>query len=596
MDSNTPAATPSCDHGSSPSPAQQGGVGETSVHGADGSSNSWRGTPGRQAGVTHTAMAERDGATVTPAYPSRPITVKPKGVLAAITAADVEAMMERHGYAEEVRDIIRTERLLPIGVVNRLQALYPRHSGFVRTGKMLFEGRDHYTGLKGFRAVIEVLNRNGIDIGHIPERELFVEVYRFLATRHTLNSIDWDNYADDSVFQLVMPQPGMIDDAAVIEAYKRAPTVAERTAIVEAYLHRTNPHDGNQHLNKPWFQNEDGGIEILDGSQHKYPQCQLVFDKTTQTCFSFCTYCFRHAQVRGGEDMFIQDDIRQIHDYLRVHPEVTDLLITGGDGGYMPANRMEQYLLPILEDPALMHVRTVRLASRALTFQPEMILSPKYDRMLELFDRCADAGIQLAWMAHFSTPKELLNISTVAAIRRLQRHGVVVRSQSPIMNHISLFTGADGEVDIDRSAQNWIDLALVFATLKIGFHSMYCARPTGEHHYFTAPLAAIEKIFNKVYRSLSSINRPSRHISMTSSAGKISVMGTAEVNGEKAFALKFTEGRNMEWIDKVFLAKYDEQQHTVDLLEPFDTDKFFYRDELAKIEGALKEALAKRPA
>jgi lysine 2,3-aminomutase len=518
-----------------------------------------------------------------------------KAAQPSITKADMERMVALHHYPEDVRQVVEAEHLLPLGLVNRLHALYPQHSRLKRTGKFLFEGRDHYTGLKGFRAVVDTLERNGIDIGFLPVRELFVEVYRFLATRHTLNSIDWDNYEEDSIFQLVIPQPGMISDPEVVQAYTAAATAADRTAVVEAYLHRTNPHDGNQHLNKPWFQNADGGLEILDGSQHKYPQCQLVFDKTTQTCFSFCTYCFRHAQVRGGEDMFIQDDIRQIHDYLRLHTEVTDLLITGGDGGYMPVNRLEQYLRPLFEDATLMHVRTVRLASRALTFQPEMILSPKYNRMLELFERCSEHGIQLSWMAHFSTPKEVLNISTVAAIRRLQAHGVMVRSQSPIMNHISLFMDQQGNVDVDRSAQNWIDLALIFANLKIGFHSMYCARPTGEHHYFTAPLAGIEKVFNKIYRSLSSINRPSRHISMTSSAGKISVMGTAEVNGEKAFALKFTEGRNMEWIDKVFLAKYDEKQHTVDLLEPLDTPAFFFREELQTIESALKDSLNKRP-
>ncbi|NLZ41712.1 MAG: hypothetical protein GX886_10740, partial [Comamonadaceae bacterium] len=190
------------------------------------------------------------------------------------------------------------------------------------------------------------------------------------------------------------------------------------------------------------------------------------------------------------------------------------------------------------------------------------------------------------------TPKELLNIGTLAAIRRLQAHGVVVRSQSPIMKHISLFADAAGRVDVERSAQNWIDLALVFANLKIGFHSMYCARPTGEHHYFAAPLADVETVFNKVYRSLSSINRPSRHISMTSSAGKISILGTAEVDGERLFALKFTEGRNMEWLDKVFLARYDARQNTVDKLEPLGGGEFFYREELQQIEAALRDSLA----
>lgn len=509
----------------------------------------------------------------------------------AIGAADLERMMALHGYDETVRQTVQRERLLPLPLLNRLQGLYPQHSRLDHARRFLFQERDHYTGLKGFRAVVDTLKRNGIDIGSIVQRELFVEVYRFLATRHTLNAIDWEHYETDPIYQLVIPQPGMIDDAEVIAAYANAPTAAARKAVVDGYLHRTNPHDGNQHLNKPWFRNAAGEVEVLDGSQHKYPQCQLVFDKTTQTCFSFCTYCFRHAQVRGGEDMFIQDDIRQIHDYLRLHTEVTDLLITGGDGGYMPAHRLQQYLQPLFDDPSLRHVRTVRLASRSLTFQPEMVLSPKYDRMLALFDQCDEHGIQLAWMAHFSTPKEVLNISTIAAIRRLQAHGVVVRSQSPIMNHVSLWTDASGAVDVERTAQNWIDLANIFATLKIGFHSMYCARPTGEHHYFTAPLADIEQVFNRMYRSVSSINRPSRHISMTSSAGKITVLGTADVNGEKLFALQFSEARNMEWLDKVFLARYDLKQHTVDLLQPHDTPEFFFREELRNIERTLHASL-----
>lgn len=161
------------------------------------------------------------------------------------------------------------------------------------------------------------------------------------------------------------------------------------------------------------------------------------------------------------------------------------------------------------------------------------------------------------------------------------------------MNHISLFYDENGKVDIDRSAQNWIDLGNVLGMLGIGFHSMYCARPTGEHHYFTAPLADISKIFNKVYRSLSSVNRPSRYITMTSSAGKTSLLGTAEINGEKVFVLKFNEARNMEWMDTTFFAKYDEEENTIEKLIPFNSDKYFYEDELEEIETQLSKALEK---
>lgn len=510
-----------------------------------------------------------------------------------VSKSDRQAMMARYQFSTEVCETIEKENLLPLGVLNRLQAAYPQHSGLMEVKPFLFKSGTNYTGMEGFRKVCKILKENGIELSKTKEREFYIDVYRFLATSHSLNSINWDDYETDSVYQLVIPQPDMIVDPAV-QQYVNAESEEEKAEIVEAYSEKTNPHDGNQQLNKPWFENKQGEVEFLEGSQHKYPQCQLVFDNTTQNCFSFCTYCFRHAQVRGDEDMFLQKDVDQLHRYLKQHPEVTDILITGGDGGFMPSGRFSQYIRPIINDPELSHIRTIRLGTRSLTFHPEMILSHKYDNMLELFDELYDNGIQMAWMAHFSTPRELLNPRAIAAIRRLKAHNVFVRSQSPIMNHISLFTDENGKVDVDKSAQNWIDLANILAILGIGFHSMYAARPTGEHHYFAAPMADIERVFSKIYNSLSSINRPSRHISMTISAGKLAILGTSVIGGEKCFALQFTEARNMEWMNRVFHAKYDEQKNKIDLLLPFDTEKYFFEDELVEIEESLAAALAKR--
>lgn len=513
---------------------------------------------------------------------------------ATITAADVEAMMARYSYPDEMKDIVRGEGLLPTGVLSRLHLAYPQYSGFKETDAFIFPNRAHYEGLEGFRKVVAILRRHGVELSHQLERELFVEVYRFKATSHALNAINWHGYETDSIYHLIFPQPGMMRPE-IVAKYAATPEGPARTQIADEYKELTNPHDGHQLLNKPWIDRGDGGIEVLEGSQHKYPQCQLVFDKTTQTCFAFCTYCFRHAQVRRDDDMFIQDDIGQVHEYLRLHPEVTDLLITGGDAGYLPYERLKQYVMPIIEDPKLLHIRTVRIASRVLTYEPELLLTGKYEKMLELFDLMHANGVQVSWMAHFSTPRELLNPSTIAAIRRLQAHGVVVRSQSPIMNHISLFQDDAGKTDIERSAKNWIDLANILATLLVRFHSMYCARPTGEHHYFAAPLADIEKISNLVFRSLGSLSRPSRYITMTTSAGKVSLLGEANVGGRKALALKFNEARNMQWMDKVFLAVYDERETRVDKLVPLDGGDFFFAEELRKIEGELQITLEGRP-
>ncbi len=506
----------------------------------------------------------------------------------------VTSTLKGYGFSDQVMSTIEKEKLLPPGLLKRLHHNYPLYSGIVKHQEIIFDSKERYAGLSGFREIADILISKGIDIGYIEERELFIKIYRFMVTRHVLNSIDWDNFANDSIFQLVFPQPGMIRNETV-EAYKNAQSEEEKEKLVNDYIKsNTNPHDGKQQLNKPWYEDEDGNLMILEGSQHKYPQCQLIFDQSTQSCFAFCTYCFRHAQVRGDEDMFSQKEIKPIHEYLKRHKEVTDVLVTGGDGGYISYDRLKEYLMPIIEDEELTHIKTIRIGSRALSYQPELILDDDYKKTLELFKYMIDNGVQVAWMSHFSTPREILNLPAIAAIKRLKRYGITVKSQSPIMNHISLFTDDEGKVDVDKSAQNWIDLANIFAVLGVGFHSMYLARPTGEHHYFTVPIAEIDKVFSKVYRSLPSINRPSRYITMTSSAGKTSILGTTEVNGEKAFVLKFNESRNMEWMDKVFLAKFDEQENTIEKLKPFQGDKYFFEDELQQIENEKMEALSRK--
>ncbi|MEN8118148.1 MAG: hypothetical protein ABFS16_14280 [Bacteroidota bacterium] len=509
-----------------------------------------------------------------------------------IEQSDIQTIVEGYDFSSETVANIENENLLPPGLIKRLHTGYPKYSGFFNKGEAIFKGKIHYSGLKGFREIVQKLKEHGIEIDHIDDREFFIEVYRFLATKHILNTIDWKNYEKDANYYLVFPQPGMIH-ADEVKKYVDAKTDEEKKKVVEAYQLKTNPHDGKQKLNKPWFLNEEGKIEILEGSQHKYPPINLILDKTTQYCFAFCTYCFRHAQVRGDEDMFVQREVSQVHNYLKQHKEISDILITGGDGGYISYERLAEYVLPLIEDTELMHIKTVRIGSRAITFHPELLLGNKFTKILELLKKLVDNGIQPVWVAHLSTPYEILNPGAVAAIRRLKSYGITLKSQSPIMNHISLYTDENGKVDVDKSAQNWIDLGNVMAVLGIGFHSMYCARPTGEHHYFTAPLADITKIFSKVYRGLASINRPSRYITMTSSAGKTSLMGTTEINGEKVFVLKFNEARNMEWMDNTYFAKYDEKETVIERLAPYGEDKYFYEDELVEIENRLEEALVK---
>ena len=72
--------------------------------------------------------------------------------------------------------------------------------------------------------------------------------------------------------------------------------------------------------------------------------------------------------------------------------------------------------------------------------------------------------------------------------------------------------------------------------------------------------------------------RTVRGPSMSATPGKVHVMGTANVNNEKVIVLRFLQGRNPEWVEVPFFAKYDENAIWLDDLKPAFTEKFFFEE------------------
>ena len=67
---------------------------------------------------------------------------------------------------------------------------------------------------------------------------------------------------------------------------------------------------------------------------------------------------------------------------------------------------------------------------------------------------------------------------------------------------------------------------------------------------------------------------------MSAGPGKIEVQGVTEINGEKVFVLRMIQGRNPDWVQQPFFAKYDEKATWISDLKPaFGEQKFFFEDE-----------------
>jgi hypothetical protein len=90
---------------------------------------------------------------------------------------------------------------------------------------------------------------------------------------------------------------------------------------------------------------------------------------------------------------------------------------------------------------------------------------------------------------------------------------------------------------------------------------------------------------------VSGLARTVRGPSMSATPGKIQVLGTVDIGRKKALVLRFLQGRNPKWVQRPFLAKYDEKAIWIDDLRPFSGAKFFYTDELERIlNGGSKAA------
>jgi L-lysine 2,3-aminomutase len=114
----------------------------------------------------------------------------------------------------------------------------------------------------------------------------------------------------------------------------------------------------------------------LTGMQHKYRQTVLFFPAKGQTCHAYCTFCFRWPQFVGmNEWKFAMHETELLVSYLRNHPEVTDVLFTGGDPMIMKTKMLAAYIEPLLEKVNLPNLQTIRIGTKALGYWPYRFLN-----------------------------------------------------------------------------------------------------------------------------------------------------------------------------------------------------------------------------
>jgi KamA family protein len=350
------------------------------------------------------------------------------------------------------------------------------------------------------------------------------------------------------------------------QAYRDGLDKPSIQALAKELRAELNPHPaGQMQMNIPL----DAEGELLNGIQHKYRETVLFFPSQGQTCHSYCTFCFRWAQFVGDKELrMASTEADKLHAYLEAHKEVSDLLITGGDPMVMKTKHLVAYLEPLLEK-RFEHIQTIRIGTKALTFWPYRFVSDAdAEPLLAVLRRLVEAGKHVAIMAHYNHWKELDTDIAREAIRRVRATGAQIRAQGPLLRHIN-----DDPAVWARLWQTQVELGIVP-------YYMFVERDTGARHHFEVPLARAWEIYREAMQRVSGLARTARGPSMSAGPGKVEVQGITEIGGEKVFALRFIQGRNADWVQRPFFARFDPRATWLDQLQPaFGEEAFFFEKE-----------------
>ncbi len=168
--------------------------------------------------------------------------------------------------------------------------------------------------------------------------------------------------------------------------------------------------------------NEDAESPV-PGLVHRYPDRVLLL--VTDQCASYCRHCTRRRLVGVRAERMRSEDMQRAVQYIARHPEVRDVLISGGD----PLLLSEGVLEPLLKGlRAIPHVEIIRIGTRVPVFLPQRI-TPELVNMLSRYHPL--------WVnIHFNHPKEI-TAETAAACARLANVGIPLGGQTVLLRGVN---------------------------------------------------------------------------------------------------------------------------------------------------------------
>ena len=175
--------------------------------------------------------------------------------------------------------------------------------------------------LTNIRDIPQLSDEERLRLGKVTEK------FPFRSNTYYLSLINWDD-PGDPIRKVAIPDPAELEEWGTLDASQES-----------AYV-------------------------VAPGVEHKYDQTALVL--LTNRCAGYCRYCFR-KRLFMRMNTEVTRDLSQGLAYIRAHPEITNVLLSGGDPLFLSTRRLETI---VREIRTIDHVKIVRIGSRIPVTNP----------------------------------------------------------------------------------------------------------------------------------------------------------------------------------------------------------------------------------
>lgn len=248
----------------------------------------------------------------------------------------------------------------------------------------------------------------------------------------------------------------------------------------------------------------------VPGLEHKYTDTALLL--VNDVCGAYCRFCFRKRLFMNDNDE-VHKDISEGVKYISEHPEINNVLLTGGDPLVMNTRRLRDIFSTLRQ---IDHVQIIRIGTKMPAFNPYRVLND--ESLLEAISEFSTDYKKIYVMAHFNHPRELTDVA-VKGLNALLKAGAIIINQTP------LIAGVNDNPEVIQELFNKLSY------IGIPPYYLFQCRPTEGNRTYSIPIERSLAIFEQARMGVSGLAKRAR-LSMSHVTGKIEILG---MNDEHIF-------------------------------------------------------------